>query len=389
MTDDTNIDLHKKTLLEASKPLRLVGIWPTNQSTSRDIRFFIVITYYSIFVFMEYCDLIAVFGNLDLMILNLLETIFHTIMLIRLYMVKFNKLVLKVIKDIAENKYDFDLSEEEKKIYTQCHTQGVSSYKIVMQSIITGVTAWYLTPVTNYVISRMKNESSVLIYPYRIPIFFNVTSFEKIVAIYICEMGINYFPVCYGGTCNMIGTAVNNVCCQLTVLTYRVENLNKFINEKHEYSIFHHFCESHLRIIQLTQNIDRAFHLAFLNELLLLTILISLIIYSIILHFDEVEIVDLISSSACALLLISIIGLNCTMSQNLIDKSTELHNAYWNAYRSDIPVSYQKLLIIPMICSQVPLYLTAGQFYIYSLPNFVNILKTSMAYASMLRTVNA
>nr|QNL14973.1 olfactory receptor 29 [Aulacocentrum confusum] len=379
--------LHMKTLLEASKPLRVVGIWPTNHTTITDIRFAIIITYYTIFVVMEYCDLFYVFGDLELVILNLLETTYHTVIITRIYMIRFNGLVRQVIKDIEDDHDEFYGSEEEKKITIECHAIGVSSYATIMFWIVTGISAWYLTPVTNYIIARLNNETGLLILPYRIPTFFNLTSFKPTAGIYMFEMGLNYFAVCLGSSCNVLSTAVNNVCCRLAVLTYRVKNLKLDADGNNHRQIFRNLCASHLRTMRLIKTIDNAFHLTFLSELLLLMTETSVILYNIIHHWDNMEIVYVVSLSACCVFMISIIGINCVMGQNLLDKSLELNEAYWQCIWYDMPVSGKKLFMILMISSQSPLQLTAGKFYLYSLSNFVSILKTCVVYASILRTV--
>nr|QNL14951.1 olfactory receptor 7 [Aulacocentrum confusum] len=379
-----------KTLIEqVSKLLRLTGIWP-DYLLSSNIRYALAILYYITFIFMEYCDLIDVFGNLDLMILNLMESICHTIIITRVLMMKFSEKILKVITDINEGVDDFYTTIEEKQIYIEYYLKGASFYNISVRYGFITATAWYITPLTNYVVALMANETAILVIPYRISTFFDISlTLQRTIIVYIYEIGIIYFSVCYILSCNIVSVAVNNVCCRLAVLSRRIKQLKYENNEAFITASFHYFCTDHLKIIRVVETINTAFSLVFLNELILITALISVIIYTIILNFDDVDIVGLISLLVYAVIMISLIGLNCVISQNLINQSTELRDTYWQCDWLNMPISCKKSLGIFMIFSQNPLQLSAGKFYIYSMPNFVNILKSSMAYVSMLRTVNS
>nr|QNL15020.1 olfactory receptor 76 [Aulacocentrum confusum] len=275
-----------------------------------------------------------------------------------------------------------------KKIRIHYYLIGLSFNRILLRCVSISAIAWYSTPFVNFIIiSRLRNETVMLTTPFRLPAFADTTSFDRTVIFYIYEIGLNYFSVCYVSTCSVVSVAVNNICCQLAVLSYRIKQLKSNYNF-HSNEIFHDFCVNHLNTIRLVKTIDNAFHLVFLNELIMITVLISLIMYNMILHFDDVDIVSVVSLAGYGFVMISLIGLNCFISQNLIDQSAELRDAYWKCEWYNMPISCKRALMISMIYSQIPLQLTAGKFYIYSMPNFLNILKSSMAYVSMLRTVN-
>ncbi|XP_070168809.1 uncharacterized protein [Polyergus mexicanus] len=66
-------------------------------------------------------------------------------------------------------------------------------------------------------------------------------------------------------------------------------------------------------------------------------------------------------------------------------KSARLRDTFYNSSWYNNPPSHTKLLSICITRSEKPLMLTAGKFYTLSLNTFTNIVKTSMAYLSILR----
>nr|QNL15087.1 olfactory receptor 143 [Aulacocentrum confusum] len=111
--------------------------------------------YHVTFIFMQYWDLINVFGNLESMILNLMETTLQTIIIIRVLMTKFNNRVLKVLIDIQLND-DFYKTIEEKKIRIHYYLIGLSFNRILLRCVSISAIAWYSTPFVNFIIISRK-----------------------------------------------------------------------------------------------------------------------------------------------------------------------------------------------------------------------------------------
>ncbi|XP_063992373.1 uncharacterized protein LOC135170462 isoform X2 [Diachasmimorpha longicaudata] len=70
--------------------------------------------------------------------------------------------------------------------------------------------------------------------------------------------------------------------------------------------------------------------------------------------------------------------------QQLIDHSEYIHTAAYQGCWYNTPLHSQKLVMLTMMRSLNPCKLTAGGFYIMSLPNFCAVVKTSLSYLTML-----
>ncbi|KAL6425647.1 hypothetical protein ACFW04_009635 [Cataglyphis niger] len=73
--------------------------------------------------------------------------------------------------------------------------------------------------------------------------------------------------------------------------------------------------------------------------------------------------------------------------QKLIDHSLQMHDKIYNSSWYKTSVKLQKLIILVMMKSLQPCFLTAGKIYIFSLENFTMVLQTSMSYFTVLGSV--
>uniref|UniRef100_UPI00223B0D52 odorant receptor 13a-like n=1 Tax=Vespula vulgaris TaxID=7454 RepID=UPI00223B0D52 len=92
--------------------------------------------------------------------------------------------------------------------------------------------------------------------------------------------------------------------------------------------------------------------------------------------FNIVILLDLVQNS---------IRLGLSSYVTLVSK--KLAETYYHCNWEEMPRNCKSSLLICIICSQSYLSLTAGKFYTFSLYGFTGIVKTSMAYLSMLRTI--
>jgi len=124
------------------------GIWPFKQTY---IRFAIYISYYMLYLIMAYTDLYDVFGNLELMVMNLVETIAYTMTFTVVWLIRCSNLLKHVInavkKDIMEQK--FENSEEERIYYHYNYTSKIFTYGSIAGMLIT-ITLLYFRPLLRF-----------------------------------------------------------------------------------------------------------------------------------------------------------------------------------------------------------------------------------------------
>ena len=134
-----------------SVPLSFVGVWPLKNTY---FRFASWILYLVLHLIMAYADLVAVFGNIELMVLNFSSTSVQSTILVRIIIFRYSKLlaplVLAVKEDMRPQNYE---TREEMLIYSRYYSSAVWFFKIAVSSItITGI-IYYLMPLQEYMIT--------------------------------------------------------------------------------------------------------------------------------------------------------------------------------------------------------------------------------------------
>jgi len=103
---------------------------------------------------MAYADFCVVFGNLELMVMNLVETVAYTIAFIMIWLVRCSNLLKRLI-DVVKNdmiECRFEDSEEEKIYYNYNYISKIFTYVSVMGMFIT-VMLLYFRPLMRFLIS--------------------------------------------------------------------------------------------------------------------------------------------------------------------------------------------------------------------------------------------
>ncbi|KAK0181657.1 hypothetical protein PV327_003924 [Microctonus hyperodae] len=372
LQDEAEFEKAKTLLYRASWPLRLVGIWPTDHTISSKIKFYTFIGWFTSIIIMQYSDFIMVIGDLSQMVENLSETGTQTMAFVRLLMFKFHKLVNEIMiyiqNDANDKKYP---SLEEREIYIAYSTTATYFCKIFLWICTTSSIAWYLDPWQEYLQAWFSNTTVTLRTPWRVHTFFDTSSFGRTALVCIYQTPLCFTGACYASALSIIFIAVMNVCAKIAILTHKIKNVN-IIDEITSKVVIRQLVKDHLELIRLGQTIDDAFNLAFLFELLIHTLLIGLISYLTILNFDEANAMTFISSAAFVFTIIIITYGNCIMGQYLQDESEKLRSAYYDSNWCEMPNMSKKALILCMTQAQIPLELTAGKFYIYSLTSFTS-----------------
>jgi len=120
------------------------GIWPFKRTY---VRFAICISHYALYLAMSYTNFYDVFGNLELMVMNLVESMAYSMSFAIVWLIRCNnmlKLIIGVIKkDMVEHK--FENSEEEKIYYNYNFISKIFMYGSIVGMFIT-VVLLYLRP---------------------------------------------------------------------------------------------------------------------------------------------------------------------------------------------------------------------------------------------------
>nr|WGO81800.1 olfactory receptor 126 [Microplitis mediator] len=368
--------------------IELLGCWPLNRSIKQTILFLVSITYYLIHLSMSYTDLINVFGNLELMTINLMETAVQMIAIIRLVYLKLSPRVKKTIISYKENlNIERTNDSTEVQIYDYYRSVAKLYFSIIMPFSAMTSFAWYLMPLQNCLIAWLKNEPVILVPPYKVVyVFFNLTSMEQIIVAYIYQAPMSFLPLGFIGIICLKIVIIANVCSQLAVLSYRIKNLNFEDNNK-KFSVFGYIVRKHWGLVRFIMEIDDTWTLIFCFELMLSTILCALVTYNAVMAIgnkDKIEIISLFTYVISSLL---ILFANCLMGEMLKFESENLQEALYSCDWFEMSINHKRSLLICMTRSQIPLQLTAGKCYVYSFNAYVQIVKSAMGCVSLLRTL--
>ncbi|XP_011312059.1 odorant receptor 94b-like [Fopius arisanus] len=150
--------------------------------------------------------------------------------------------------------------------------------------------------------------------------------------------------------------------------------------------LFQPIIEKHIAIIRVSKALDDCSHTFLLYELLDTIVVIGLLTYYLIAHGSASAGAVIVNYSLSMCNILVLVFMNCYMGQCLENESNNLLGVFYDSNWNDMPLSHQKGFIICMQYARKPLTMTAGKFYKFSLEGFTSILKSSMAFVSMLRT---
>ncbi|XP_047370183.1 odorant receptor 2a-like [Vespa velutina] len=365
----------------------IAGVWPSENSSY--VRFMIYFTYYITFLVFSYADLFDIIGNLELMVMNMVETIVYTITFTMILVIRFNGSLKSIVENAKENiwKYNFE-NEEEKIIYNNYHYVSKMFFKVSNIGMIITVTLSYIRPLINFAtVTAKDNSTNIYILPIRIHTFFELSNTRDYVLVYIY-----LFPMIYMSTCHMtaICVLVNLVlliCTDLSILSHRIRNIDVKSNKDVVNRRIRSLVKMHLKIIWMAESLDNAFNIVLLDELLGNSIVLAISIYYVLMSYDTAEMVTCCTFVFFAFTALLMLYGFCVIGDQLTQQSENVLNAYYECNWQDMSNSTKRSLLICMIRSQKYFNLTGGKFYVFSLNGFTDILKTSMAYLSMLRTI--
>ncbi|XP_026827628.1 uncharacterized protein LOC105278594 isoform X2 [Ooceraea biroi] len=329
-THTTKIGHIEDLFVHLERIFSIGGIWPFKQTY---IRFTIYISYFILYLIMTYANFCNVFGNLELMVMNLVETIAYTMTFTIIWIVRCSKLLKCLInvvkKDMMERK--FEDSEEEKIYYNYNYISKIFTYGSIVGMFIT-VMLLYFRPLMLF----------------------------------------------------LMNDQVFHICGELSILSYRIKNIKV---QSMMVKRFRTFVRMHLKIIWMAKSVDDIFNFILLDELLSNSIVLAISMYYVIMNLAISELATCFTFIFFAAIALVIIYGCCLISDQLTQQCINVLDAYYECDWYEMPLDCKRCLLICMIRGQVMLHLTAGRFYIFSLNSFTNVIKTSLAYLSMLRTV--
>ncbi|RLZ02278.1 Odorant receptor 17, partial [Cephus cinctus] len=353
--------------------LEFLGIWPFNESHLIFSFFFFLISSATCLV---YADLIHRFSDFKYIIENLTESIVMTLVcckigLFRLNRRILNEIVLDIKDDFVKDLYD---TEERKSIFLFYNKLSKTFVKFSIGITTFSTILYYAQPLIDHVMSYRNftgNSSAAYVLPVHIRIFFNITELPLYYTIYAYEGILVPIVACgYAGTDCLLVTLTLHLCGQMSVLANQVENvvgdLPSFPKQ------IRYLVIRHSRIISLSVKLRTAFAYFLLVQLVGATLVVCLAIYNILTNYATGLIAQLLTSIFYGFTVtVQLLGYSF-IGERLMTESLKLSDAFYNCKWYVLSPMYVNLISFCILRAQVPLVLTAADFYTFSLQSFTD-----------------
>ncbi|XP_017759703.1 PREDICTED: LOW QUALITY PROTEIN: odorant receptor 4-like [Eufriesea mexicana] len=221
--------------------------------------------------------------------------------------------------------------------------------------------------------------------------FYDVQRTPVYELIYILQCMCGFvFDTVTTGACGLAALFATHACGQIDVIISRLNDLvdGKFSKgNSNSYIRLTKIIKHHIRILRFSEMVGTVLQEVCFLEFIGTTFVICLLEYYCLTDWEQNNIIGL---STYTLLLISLtfnMFLLCYIGNLLIEKSTLVGEFCYMTDWYNLPTQTTKGLILIIAMSHNPVKISAGSVIDLSLPSFVNVLKTSLAYLNFLRAM--
>ncbi|XP_018345112.1 PREDICTED: uncharacterized protein LOC108750264 [Trachymyrmex septentrionalis] len=395
-SDQKDLDRAAKVLSWNKWLMSMLGLWPFQ---SNDLIFSISFVYFSFLLVLEYLSFFLYIGDLELVIMNLTENvaflqIFVRMSTLRLYNDEIGEVITEAMKDFDETNYK---TAEEIKTFVTYYAKSRIFFKLMMVFVTITASSYYLTPILIIlgngglpeIVTNENVTQIIYLLPYRFHVFYAIENIRTYTITYVWQMPFAFVSACGQSTadCIMV-TLVYHICGQMSVLALRINNIDTEVCDCGPE--MRHMMLMHVRLLRMGKIIGKAFSATLLVHLLGATSLVSILGYQMLssLSKGETGVVPLLLKFFLFIFLVLLIlYAHCLVGENLLTESAKVGEAFYNCRWYDMSKNNARMLVLCMVRSQKPLCLIAGKFTMFCLSTLTDVLKTSMGYLSVLRSL--
>ncbi|XP_050293710.1 odorant receptor Or2-like [Anthonomus grandis grandis] len=369
----------RKAIATTETVLKITGIWPQEvKSYWSSIRLFVFITLSLIFDITIIVELRNLMRTQDY---EALSTHLSTFGLYIGYSIKI------LIFQFKKKNFLNMLSIIDLPIFED-YPPRMEKYKTDCISMSNGIANFYISCVA---ISVFMYLNKPLYTDASLPISFSydLNSLTYVLILALQCFG-NYYLVMIGISFDMIIIGLINIAtAQLdilgdTIVGFRAKNF-KCIKEE-EHAFFKQCVKRHQTIIRFVNETENIFTFIFLTQCLSSVTSICNGAFQLT-HTGKLWSIHFIFNCAFAFDVLFEIGICCWFAGLLTIKSLEVADACYNYTWLNSPASTKKLLLIILMRSQRPLYITAGKYARLSMTSFLMVLKTAYSYFALMQSL--
>ncbi|XP_008206776.1 odorant receptor 78 isoform X1 [Nasonia vitripennis] len=208
-----------------------------------------------------------------------------------------------------------------------------------------------------------------------------------------------YYGICYAsqviigivvGTSNyamdsIFLVAIYHTCARLQMLQHDLKKIGEDRENRSPEEIVQ-LIRLHQREIRDAKRLTKIFNGSSLQQLLVSCVIICIIGFKLIIALNDGGFEFLVYVAFMFVALLQIF-LYCRPGDELIVQSTAVGYAAYQSHWTSLEAESIRKIMFMILRSQTSLKMTAGNFYVLSLPNFTMILRMSMSFLSLLRAM--
>ncbi|XP_018364113.1 PREDICTED: odorant receptor Or2-like [Trachymyrmex cornetzi] len=394
-SDQKDLDRAAKVLSWNKRLMSTLGLWPFQ---SNDLIFTINFGYFTLLLILEYLEFFLYIDDLELVIMNLTENvaflqIFVRISTLRLYNDEIGEVITEAMKDFDETNYK---TAEEIKTFVTYYAKSRLFFKLIVVFVTITVSLYCLTPILIIlgngglpeIVTNENVTQIIYLLPYRFHVFYAIENIRTYTITYVWQIMFAFVSASgHTADCIMV-TLVYHICGQMSVLALRINNIDTEVCDCGPE--MQHVMLMHVRLLRMGKIIGKVFSATLLVHLLGATSLVSILGYQMLssLSKGETGVAPLLVKFFLFIFLVLLVlYAHCLVGENLLTESAKVGEAFYNCRWYDMSKNNARMLVLCMARSQKPLCLIAGKFTMFCLRTLTDVLKTSMGYLSVLRSL--
>ncbi|XP_066582678.1 odorant receptor 13a-like [Prorops nasuta] len=188
---------------------------------------------------------------------------------------------------------------------------------------------------------------------------------------------------------------IQHACGMFEIIRYQLQtavedgslNINLYPETKYDttYNNLSNIIKAHTRIIHFTQQIETLFATSLLFSVLLIAVMISISTVQALVFSEEID--KFAKTAGLSLAQVLYIFLECWQAQLLTDAANRVHHHTYDCRWYRMSLRCRKLIILIMIRTEIPCKITAGRFMTFSLEAFSAVIRTSVSYIAVFRSI--
>ncbi|XP_078043446.1 odorant receptor 4-like [Augochlora pura] len=244
--------------------------------------------------------------------------------------------------------------------------------------------------IVQYAIGTFVDENNRTIKPLIYPTysgFFDSQTRPLYEVVYVLHFLCGYVTTSVTiGVCALAAVFATHVCGQIDIMILRLQNLASDKSSKNLHPRLIKIVQDHVRMLKFSAIIDASLQQACFMEFLGSTFLICMLEYYTITDWEDNNTVSLVTYFMLLLSLMFNIFIMCYIGDLLVEKTGTVGSLCFMIDWYNFPVDTMRSLIMIIGISNCPAKITAGPIADLNMSTFGNIIKSTLAYLSFLRT---